>query len=49
MAKKKSYPQQKISKNKLSTFFEKNKQNWFFLTLFVNKFNWKILPTVDKS
>ncbi|KIO66942.1 hypothetical protein B4064_1990 [Caldibacillus thermoamylovorans] len=36
-------------KNKLSTFFKKNKQIWFFLTLFVNKFNWKILPTVDKS
>ncbi|KIO60341.1 hypothetical protein B4064_3612 [Caldibacillus thermoamylovorans] len=32
---------------KLST--KKNKQIWFFLTLFVNKFNWKILPTVDKS
>ncbi|WP_161522405.1 hypothetical protein [Caldibacillus thermoamylovorans] len=46
MAKKKSYPQQtKIS----YPHFLKNKQNWFFLTLFVNKFNWKILPTVDKS
>ncbi|MCM3055909.1 hypothetical protein, partial [Caldibacillus thermoamylovorans] len=36
-------------KNKLSTFLKKNKQIWFFLTLFVIKFNWKILPTVDKS